>query len=157
MCAYCSPVFHPHSALPSLTLCTSDLIPFLPCSLLLFTLPLLPQSSLSRTSSNTAVISSVPLPHLPSSLPPSLTFPPFHALLPLLQSLPSFSPSFHIISSDHLFLPAHHLLFPPLFSCPLLPPLALPDVRLWPMGPLVKLDHVQICMCECVLCVCAWI
>lgn len=77
-------------------------------------------------------------------------------LLPLLLSLIFLSLLSMFYPRTALFLPAHLLLFLPRLSCPVLPPLALPDVTLWPMGPLVELDRMQIyararvCVCVCV-------
>lgn len=109
------------------------------------------------------IISSALLFHLPSSFQLSSTFGPPQLLLSLvsLYSSPSFlhpltllqwsfPPPFPI-SSYLPFLPAYHLLPSGLFLfCPVLPPLALPDVTLWPWGPLVKLDHIRACVLVCV-------
>lgn len=73
--------------------------------------------------------------------------------LSLATSHTPFAPPFPLFPVFLSCFPAYQLpLSPPLLCCPFLPPLAIPDVTLWPLGSLVKRDHRHMCiqMCVCV-------
>lgn len=77
-----------------------------------------------------------------------------YCTLSLATSHTPFAPPFPLFPVFLSCFPAYQLpLSPPLLCCPFLPPLAIPDVTLWPLGSLVKRDHRHMCiqMCVCAL------